>query len=249
MADQGTAEKVARPGVALPEWQARIQRRLRLLAGRRQRSQHGADYVGTSLTFLGLRTDDLRSLTRQIEAELPAAWEASCAALWDSPLFESRVLAILLAERHRREFRKAHWTLFTGWLREVEGWAMVDAVSDTLLAPLLVQFPELTAKTEPWLRSRSVWLRRAALVAYCTPVRHGQLADTAFAHAGTLLADRDPVIVKALSWVLRAATVSDAPRVRAFLQRHAAEMAPLAAREVRTKLETGTKSGLRRQRS
>lgn len=61
-----------------------------------------------------------------------------------------------------------------------------------------------------------------------------------------LVDDGDPMVVKALSWALRALAVRDAAAVRAFLEQHRARLAALVLREVRHKLETGRKAGARR---
>jgi 3-methyladenine DNA glycosylase AlkD len=98
-----------------------------------------------------------------------------------------------------------------------------------------------------WTRSSSRWWRRAALVS-TVPLNvkaqggHGD-PDRTLAVCSALIDDRDPMVVKALSWALRALAVRDPDIVRSFLQRHGARLAPLVVREVRYKLETGRKSG------
>jgi 3-methyladenine DNA glycosylase AlkD len=50
------------------------------------------------------------------------------------------------------------------------------------------------------------------------------------------------MVVKALSWALRALAVWDAAAVRAFLDAHGGGLAARVRREVRRKLETGRKA-------
>lgn len=59
---------------------------------------------------------------------------------------------------------------------------------------------------------------------------------------GRLIADRDDMIVKALSWALRELVVWDPNAVRRFLETHGDALAPRILREVRNKLETGLKN-------
>ena len=54
-----------------------------------------------------------------------------------------------------------------------------------------------------------------------------------------LEADRDDMVVKALSWALRELIVWDPEAVRSFLASH--DLAPRVRREVTPKLETGRK--------
>jgi 3-methyladenine DNA glycosylase AlkD len=57
-----------------------------------------------------------------------------------------------------------------------------------------------------------------------------------------LVHDRDPMVVKALSWALRELAVRDPDSVRAFLQAREVELAPRVVREVSCKLDTGRKN-------
>jgi 3-methyladenine DNA glycosylase AlkD len=58
----------------------------------------------------------------------------------------------------------------------------------------------------------------------------------------TLRADRDEMVVRAISWALRELAKRDARAVEGYLLRRQAELAPRVLREVRNKLNTGLKS-------
>ncbi len=55
--------------------------------------------------------------------------------------------------------------------------------------------------------------------------------------------DRDPMVVKAVSWALRALAKRDPAAVRKFMAAEGATGPALSVREVRNKLTTGRKSG------
>jgi 3-methyladenine DNA glycosylase AlkD len=55
-------------------------------------------------------------------------------------------------------------------------------------------------------------------------------------------ADRDDMVVKALSWALRELSKRAAGPVRKFLQEHEGALAPRVVREVNSKLQTGLKN-------
>ena len=101
-----------------------------------------------------------------------------------------------------------------------------------------------------WARSSDRWWRRAALVSTVplnVRAQGGQGDSTrTLAVCSQLLHDRDPMVVKALSWALRALAVRDPDSVRAFLQAHGVELAPRVVREVSSKLDTGRKNPRRR---
>jgi 3-methyladenine DNA glycosylase AlkD len=99
---------------------------------------------------------------------------------------------------------------------------------------------------QAWCRSDDRWWRRAALA--CTtalniPARGGR-GDAArtLAICALLLDDRDEMVVKAMSWALRALARQDPKAVKAFVAKHADALAPRITREVNTKLTTGRKT-------
>jgi hypothetical protein len=97
-----------------------------------------------------------------------------------------------------------------------------------------------------WARSGNRWSRRISLV--CTvPLNvraQGGTGDTlrTLRLCRMLVEDRDDMVVKALSWALRALVVHDRGAVTAFLQRHEDRLAKRVLREVRNKLRTGVKN-------
>ena len=78
--------------------------------------------------------------------------------------------------------------------------------------------------------------------------RAGSTGDAArtLALCERLADDRDDMVVKAVSWALRALSERDPDAVRAFLDAHEDVLAAPVRREVRHKLETGLKNPRRR---
>lgn len=76
-----------------------------------------------------------------------------------------------------------------------------------------------------------------------TPVEPDAIAR---AMCALLVTDRDDMVVKALSWALRDLAKRDPGAVRAFVEAHAAALAPRVRREVAHKLTTGLKNPKKR---
>lgn len=97
-----------------------------------------------------------------------------------------------------------------------------------------------------WARSEDRWWRRAALVStVALNIRaRGGTGDAprTLAVCALLVDDEDDMVVKALSWALRALITWDEDAVRAFLEAHEDELAARVKREVHNKLETGLKN-------
>ena len=97
-----------------------------------------------------------------------------------------------------------------------------------------------------WAGSQDRWWRRAALVS-TVPLNvkaRGGLGDArrTLRICRLLITDRDEMVVKALSWALRALAVRDPAAVRQLVEENEARLAALVCREVRRKLQTGRKN-------
>jgi 3-methyladenine DNA glycosylase AlkD len=67
-------------------------------------------------------------------------------------------------------------------------------------------------------------------------------ADRTLEVCRLLVSDRNDMVVKALSWALRALAQREPEAVRRFLKEHAFSLAPRVLREVNNKLKTGLKN-------
>jgi 3-methyladenine DNA glycosylase AlkD len=128
----------------------------------------------------------------------------------------------------------------------LDNWVAVDCFSVQVLgrAWLLGRVPDAAIRRRA--RSRDRWVRRSALVA-TVPLnqrKRGGAGDArrTLAVCSLLLDDRDDMVVKGMSWALRALAAREPAAVRAFLARHGDRVAARARREVGNKLRTGLKN-------
>jgi 3-methyladenine DNA glycosylase AlkD len=133
--------------------------------------------------------------------------------------------------------------------RGMGDWGAVDAFASLVSGPAwrLGRLPDAVVRR--WAASPDRWWRRAALVS-TVPLNlrsRGGTGDPGrtLDICGRLAADRDDMVVKALSWALRELVHWDPGAVRGFLEAHGDELAPRVRREVRSKLETGRKQPVR----
>jgi 3-methyladenine DNA glycosylase AlkD len=97
-----------------------------------------------------------------------------------------------------------------------------------------------------WARAADHWWRRIALVS-TVPLNSKARGGEGDSHrtlqvCRILEKDRDPMVVKAMSWALRELAKVQPRAVRAYLSERRAILAPLVLREVQNKLETGLKN-------
>ena len=129
----------------------------------------------------------------------------------------------------------------------LSSWDEVDSFACTVTGQAWREGQVDDATIAAWAASPDRWWRRAALVS-TVPLNLKSRGGTGDARrtlwvCDLLLTDRDDMVVKAMSWALRALAVRDPSAVRAYLEEHNDELAPRVKREVRTKLDTGLKNG------
>lgn len=205
-----------------------------------------ADQIDAEVAALRPRwTDDIRRVRR--------AWSRR---LRDRPPAEVVALALELRDRHRwvgYELVYEHpggLDALDAGLVEALGdglasWDAVDTFGRYISGPAWARGRVADELIRGWTTSPDRWWRRAALVS-TVPLNlraAGGTGDTArtVAICERLVADRDDMVVKALSWALRELVVWDPAAVRAFLADHDGAVAARVRREVTTKLETGRK--------
>jgi 3-methyladenine DNA glycosylase AlkD len=125
-------------------------------------------------------------------------------------------------------------------------WPGVDTFGCLIAGPAWRERRIGTRQINSWAASADRWQRRLALV--CTVALNvrarGGRGDSArtLRLCRRLVADRDEMVVKALSWALRALVQWDRDGVQRFLRDHAQKLAARIRREVGAKLRTGRKN-------
>jgi len=131
----------------------------------------------------------------------------------------------------------------------LDGWVAVDTFGRYVSGPAWGRRQIGDDLVRSWTRSEDRWWRRAALVsaAILNLRAAGGTGDTdrTLDICERLVADRDDMVVKALSWALRSLVEWDPDAVRGFLAVHGTQVPARARRETTHKLETGRKSGRR----
>lgn len=129
--------------------------------------------------------------------------------------------------------------------RALGDWSTVDSFALGLAGPAWREGQISDATISQWARSKSRWWRRAAAV--CTvPLNRKAQGGTGdvprtLQICRQLAADRDDMVVKAVSWALRELVAHDRKALGRFLAAHDAELAGRVKREVTSKLTTGRK--------
>jgi 3-methyladenine DNA glycosylase AlkD len=128
----------------------------------------------------------------------------------------------------------------------ISSWDQVDCFACCLSGPAWREGRIEDHAIEQWARSKNGWWRRAALVSTVplnVKARGGRGdAERTLRICALLIGDRDQMVVKALSWALRALVARDPDAVGRFISENEARLAALVRREVQCKLATGRKT-------
>jgi 3-methyladenine DNA glycosylase AlkD len=143
---------------------------------------------------------------------------ATVAELWEAPVFERRMAAVVLLERTVDKLGVDDLPLIQRLVRESRTWALVDGLAGDVLGYLAVRDPEgVSAVMDEWARDGDFWVRRASLLAELKPIRRGEPLDRFLKRAAPMLDEREFFIRKAIGWVLREAGKRRPNEVAAWL--------------------------------
>ena len=132
-------------------------------------------------------------------------------------------------------------------MEHLQGWAEVDTLCQS---PFTSE--DILSDWKTWKKaliefsvSDNISKKRASLVLLTRPVRevkNARLSDLAFENVERLKNERDILITKAISWILRSLTKNYKKEVEKYLNENEKTLPSIAVRETRNKLNTGNKN-------
>ena len=143
------------------------------------------------------------------------------------------------------ERRQALFDLYLRRHDRIDTWDLVDRSAIWVVGEHLRDRPRDVLYD--LARSDRPMERRTAILATFAFIRHGD-PDDAYRIAELLVADRDDLVHKAVGWMLREAGKRDEPRLRTFLDRHAATMPRVMLRYSIEKLDKASAERYRAMR-
>ena len=158
-----------------------------------------------------------------------------------------KMLAGILLDYTTKDQREFDPQIFDDWLEHLIGWAEVDSVCTgkyTIHAipnnwnkwkRLLVRFS----------KSENIQKRRASLVLLCSPMRQTENEEIALAALSIierLKSEKEILITKAISWLLRSMIKHHKKIVETYVNRNKETLPSIVVRETMTVLKTGKKT-------
>jgi 3-methyladenine DNA glycosylase AlkD len=191
------------------------------------------------------RTESIRGIRREYSRRLRERPATEVLELADALVDRHRWVAYELLYHHPTGLSLLDIERVERLGRGIADWGSVDAFGRYVSGPAWLRGIIPDEAVRRWAESRDRWWRRAALVS-TVPLNLRTAGGTGDARrtldiCGRLAADRDDMVVKALSWALRALVAWDPEAVRGFLEAQGDALAPRVRREVQNKLTTGLK--------
>lgn len=132
------------------------------------------------------------------------------------------------------------------WLNHLEGWAEVDALCTSGLSRKAI-----TKAWDAWKKvllqlnkSKNINKRRASIVLLCVPLRmrDHRIPPVAFTLIDNLKQEKEILITKAISWVLRSMVKVHREALEEYIRENKETLPAIAVRETMMKLKTGKKT-------
>lgn len=160
-----------------------------------------------------------------------------------------KIMAGIMLGYSRGEQRKFDPMIFDQWLDHLIGWAEIDALctGDFTTRQLPADWPRWKKLLKNLVKDPNINKRRASLVLFCSPVskvKDDRLAEVAFQHIDQLRSEKEVLITKAISWVLRSMIKHHRENVSEYLDDNKQFLPRIAVRETLRKLETGKKTNV-----
>ncbi len=177
--------------------------------------------------FFGLAVPEVRALSRSWYAEVKPVWTVSDAIRFASLAVQQREMetkwvGFFILSRYAVDFPPDLLATVGDWIRKgrCDNWALIDALSAEVLAPLIRRHPALLPEVTAWHASPNRWLRRASLVPLVPFARKGEHLAAAYSVVASLMSDAEDLTHKAAGWLLREAGKTNPRRLAAYLMRH-----------------------------
>lgn len=208
-------------------------------------------YLGTSHPRYNINAPSLRAIAKKWAAKNKALPAIEFCAVIDSlikaPSSTEKVMAGIILDYATKDQIQFDPKIFDAWLDELEGWAEVDAVCTgkftiKAIPPNWKTWEKLLKR---FVKSKNIHKRRASLVLLCSPIRYcadEALAATALRNIEYLSHEKDILITRAISWLLRSMIKLHKQKVSDYLRDNSERLPAIAVRETLVKLKTGKKT-------
>lgn len=207
-------------------------------------------YLGTTKKFYGLKTDvkgkKVKTYLKSQNLNTSDVENLLLSLSWGTSFEELSSIGIVL-DLYPAYRQKLKLEILDKLLNRVEGWAETDVICQSCFTSddILMRWSKWEKLLKKFVTDPNIHKRRASLVLLTKPLSQSddpRLSRLAFAHTEKLKHEKDILITKAVSWILRSLIKFHAPEVEDYLNQNLETLPKIAIRETRNKLTTGVKN-------
>jgi 3-methyladenine DNA glycosylase AlkD len=218
-----------------------------------QATQHTFDdsYLGNSHPRYAINAPTLRAIAKNWMADHKSLsadeFQEVLTNLIQAPSSTEKCLAGIMMDYATKDQRGFDPAIFEDWLNHLIGWAEVDTVCTGKYS--VHEIPRQWLRWKRLLlrfsKDNNIQKRRASLVLLCSPLRqqeNKEIAAVGFVIIERLMHEREVLITKAISWLLRSMIKNHKMLVNEFVKENKTSLPAIAVREAMTVLKTGKKT-------
>jgi 3-methyladenine DNA glycosylase AlkD len=217
-------------------------------SGTQERADAEKQYLKSDLTFLGSTLAEMRGAAKSVAKSASLDHDdliALVRELWRKPVFERRMVAVILLELHASELGPKDLPLLEELIRGSKTWALVDGLAGDVVGDIALRHG-LERKLDRWAKDDDFWIRRSSLLAELKPLKKGAAFEPFAKRADAMLEEPEFFIRKAIGWVLREMSKSRPQEVYTWIAPRTDRASGVTMREVVKYLEAKQASRLMR---
>jgi len=209
------------------------------------------NYIGTKKTLYSIATETERQIVKEWIKDhydlKPSEYVQLLTSLFQGESINEISIASELLQYVPELRRQVEPKYLDRWLNNLQGWAEIDSLCQSKFTAdeVLENWEEWRSLLRTLVSDENVSKKRASLVLLTKPVRDSEdlrLAETAFSNVDKLKKERNILVTKAISWLLRDLIKHHREMVEKYLVRNQDVLPKIAMRETKTKLLTGRKT-------
>lgn len=207
-------------------------------------------YLGSNKVTKGIRSADIQKFAKKIVSDNNLDQEKLVDLLnslyQNATTFNEIALAASILGTKSQFCRNLDPNLLDNWLNYTYGWAEVDALCQSNFTSdiMLLDWKKWEKLLKKFNRDSNIHKRRASLVLLNKSVSKSadpKLSKLAFANIEKLKSEKEILITKAVSWLLRSLVILHEKEVLDYLAQNKDYLPKIAYREALTKALTGRK--------
>ncbi|MEZ5083758.1 MAG: DNA alkylation repair protein [Bacteroidales bacterium] len=150
---------------------------------------------------------------------------------WDQPQREFQYFAMELLQKFNKNAEICRVDLYEYLILSKSWWDTIDFIAANLVGPHFKKFPDsIVPYTEKWMDSGNVWLQRTAILFQLKYKKNTDL-ELLDKYINQLSGSKEFFINKAIGWILREYSKTDARWVKNYVAENESILANLSKRE------------------